>query len=138
MRDDVPHIGIGDSGRFILMRRKLVTALGLGLLMAAAAAGRADGKPVKFSSGGREISGFLFTPAGAGPFPAMVEVHGIYGREPWDAEVSEKLAAEGYVTLSVDLYGRNARNYDDGLHLRDGVRPRVAEDLRAAVAYLRT
>jgi carboxymethylenebutenolidase len=99
---------------------------------------KADGKAVKITSGTREYSATLYEPAGSGPFPAVVEVHGIFGRVAWDDEVSEKLTQEGYITLSVDLYGMKARDYDHGLKLRDQVHPHVGEDLRAAVAYLRT
>ncbi len=125
------------------MRRLSVHAVvpGFLFLALAAAAGAAtpdEGKPVKYTSGNREFTASLFEASGAGPHPAVVEIHGIFGRNHWDTEVSQRLAAEGYVTLSVDLYGRPARDYDDGLHLRDQERPHVREDLRAAVAYLRT
>lgn len=121
------------------MRMKIVTAVALVWMISSwASNAAAAGKPVKFTSGNRQISAFLFEPSGPGPFPGVVEIHGIYGRARWDDETSEKLVKEGYVTLSVDLYGRSARDYDDGLHLRDQVRPHVADDLRAAVAYLRT
>ena len=124
------------------MRIRLFIALAIGhLLFTMALDGRAatpEGTIVKVSAGNREYSATLFEPRGQGPFPALVEIHGVYGREPWDLEMSAKLADEGYVTLAVDLYGRRARDYYDGLHLRDQVRPHVAEDLQAAVAYLRT
>lgn len=124
------------------MRIRLFVILALGHSLFAMTvniwAASPGGAAVKFPSGTREISGTLFEPRGRGPFPALVEIHGVYGQDPWDLEVSEKLAGEGYVTLAVDLYGREARDYYDGLRLRDQVRPRVADDLRAAVAYLRT
>jgi carboxymethylenebutenolidase len=111
----------------------------LALAVSGAAAGAPDeGKPVKFTSGNRDITAALFEPAGSGPHPAVVEIHGIYGRNHWDTEVSQRLAAEGFVTLSIDLYGREARDYDDGLHLRDQLRPHLRDDLRAAVAYLKS
>jgi len=96
------------------------------------------GKSVKFQGAGREMSGVLFEPSGSGPFPAVVEIHGINGQEEWDFETGRKLAAEGYVTLAVDLFGRKSRDYGDGLRQRDRFRPRIAEDLRGAVAYLRS
>jgi carboxymethylenebutenolidase len=98
----------------------------------------ADGQAVKFQVAGRDLTARLFAPAGPGPFPAIVEIHGINGQENWDFEVSRKLVAEGYVSLSVDLFGRKSKDYADGLHLRDQVRPHVQDDLRAAVQYLKT
>ena len=97
-----------------------------------------EGRALKFQGAEREVGAVLFEPAGPGPFPAIVEIHGINGQENWDFEVSRKLAAEGYVTLAVDLFGRRSRDYADGLHQRDLARPNVPEDLRGAVRYLRT
>lgn len=94
------------------------------------------GRPVKFQGADRELSGTLFEPSGAGPFPAVVEIHGINGQAEWDFETGRRLAAEGYVTLAVDLFGRRSRDYGDGLRQRDRFRPRVADDLRGAVSYL--
>ena len=97
-----------------------------------------EGKAVEISSGVRQYSAFLFEPAAPGPLPAMIEIHGIDGLKEFDTEVSEKLAASGYVTLELDLYGRPARDYQDGLHLRDEIRPHLREDLLAAANYLRS
>jgi carboxymethylenebutenolidase len=121
-------------------RHRIIFALVLSYVVAAVnvSAAAPMGSAVKFSSGNRHFSATLFEPSGQGPFPALVEVHGIYGQEHWDLEVSKQLAEAGYVTLAVDLFGRPARNYYDGLHLRDQVRPHVADDLRAAVSYLRS
>lgn len=95
------------------------------------------GKPVTIVSGDHRLSATLFEPSGPGPFPAVLEIHGINGYEQWDSDVSQKLAEAGYVTLAVDYYGRPARNYEDGLHLRDQLRPHLAQDLLASVQYLR-
>jgi carboxymethylenebutenolidase len=103
-----------------------------------AVAASAEGKAVKFPAGDRTIAAKLFVPKGKGPFPAVIEIHGISGRDEWDDEVSNKLTAAGYVTLSVDLFGKAPSNYYEGLKLRDQVRPHVREDLQAAMAYLRT
>lgn len=97
-----------------------------------------EGRPVRISTVFRQYSAFLFEPNAPGPLPAMVEIHGIYGLEKYDTEVSKELAAAGYVTLELDLYGRPARDYEDGLHLRDDLRPHLSEDLLAAVNYLRS
>jgi carboxymethylenebutenolidase len=97
-----------------------------------------EARDVSFQGSGRELKGKLFTPPGNGPFPAIVEIHGINGQSRWDAEVAQRLVREGYVTLVVDLFGRTPRDYGDGLRLRDKFRPGVPEDLRGAVRFLKT
>jgi carboxymethylenebutenolidase len=96
------------------------------------------GTPVAFAGAEREIKGVLFRPQGEGPFPAIVEIHGINGISEWDYQVARKLVAEGYVTLAVDMFGRTPRDYGDGLRLRDRFRPKLQEDLLAASNYLRS
>jgi carboxymethylenebutenolidase len=118
------------------------TLLGAGtLLVALVALGDAQGTagtPVKFQGAGREMSGVLFMPPGTGPFPAVIDIHGINGQSEWDFEIGRRLAAQGYVVLAVDLFGRRSRSYADGLHLRDQVRPKVGEDLTGALTYLQS
>jgi carboxymethylenebutenolidase len=93
---------------------------------------------VTFPGAGRELTGVLFVPAGQGPFPAVIDIHGINGQSEWDFETGRRLAAQGYVVLAVDLFARRPRSYEDGLHLRDQRRPKVPEDLTAAVTYLQS
>ena len=97
-----------------------------------------EGKAVTISGGIRQYSAFLFEPTTPGSFPGLIEIHGIDGLTEFDTEISQKLSAAGYVTLEVDLYGRPARDYQDGLHLRDALRPHLTEDLLAAANYLRS
>jgi carboxymethylenebutenolidase len=97
----------------------------------------AGGTLVAFQGAERELKGVLFRPEGAGPFAAVVEIHGINGISDWDYQVARKLTAAGYVTLAVDMFGRTPRDYGDGLRLRDRIRPTLQEDLLAASNYLR-
>ena len=96
------------------------------------------GTPVKFQGAGRELTGVLFEPSGSGPFPAVIDIHGINGQSEWDFETGRRLAAKGYVVLAVDLFGRRSRDYPDGLHQRDHFRPMVPDDLKATVTYLQS
>lgn len=114
-----------------------IVLLSFCIVLPAAKAGTIDGKTVEISVENRHYSARLFEPDAGGPYPALVEIHGIYGVEKFDVEISEKLAASGYVTLQIDLYGRPAANYEDGLHLRDQLRPYLRQDLLAAANYLR-
>lgn len=104
----------------------------------AQAAPDVKGREVTFPGVGRELKALLFEPAGGGRFPAIVEIHGINGRSAWDTEVAQKLVREGYVTLVLDLFGRTPRDYGDGLRLRDRYRPTLPQEMRNAVAYLKT
>jgi len=116
----------------------LIACVLLPALVARGDAQGTGGTPVTFAGAGRELSGVLFMPAGTGPFPAVIDIHGINGQSEWDFETGRRLAAQGYVVLAVDLFGRRPRSYADGLHLRDQFRPRVPEDLTGAVTYLQS
>ncbi len=68
----------------------------------------ADGKSVSYKSGDETVSGMLYTPAGKGPFPALVVIHEWWGPNDWVKEQASKLADQGYVTLAVDLVSRQS------------------------------
>jgi dienelactone hydrolase len=52
------------------------------------------------------LQGYLRQPAGAGPSPAVVLLHGCDGRaQRLDARWGRRIAAWGYVTLTVDSFG---------------------------------
>ncbi len=61
---------------------------------------RADGKGI--------MQSYLARPEGAGPFPAVVVIHEIFGLNDNIREIARNFAEEGYAALAVDLfYGRN-------------------------------
>jgi len=88
--------------------RKL--AMGLCMLAALPALPAAAQLKVAFPSiGGPEIDGYVYRPEGAGPFPAVVGMHGCSGMWNREGRVSallrlwvRVLTAEGYVVLLVD------------------------------------
>jgi dienelactone hydrolase len=51
------------------------------------------------------IDATLVRPAGDGPFPAVVQLHGCAGLEPQSYRWAQWLAERGYVSLVVDSYG---------------------------------
>jgi carboxymethylenebutenolidase len=62
---------------------------------------------VTFPSIGGEIRGYLALPSGgAGPAPAVVMAHENLGVTPHRENVTRRLAAEGFATLTVDLFSR--------------------------------
>jgi carboxymethylenebutenolidase len=85
--------------------------------------------------------GYLAVPAGTGPFPALVIVHEWNGLVARVREVADDLAAEGYVTLAVDLFsGRVGSNAQENMALVRETRnnmPRVIANLNTAVAFLK-
>src|SRR5579862_2134265 len=83
------------------MKNYLLLALTLVFSLAAFAA---DGKPVSYKSGEETVQAVLYTPAGNGPFPALVVVHEWWGLNDWVKEQASKLADQGYETLAIDLY----------------------------------
>ena len=89
------------------------------------------------------LEGVLLRPEGAGPFPALVMLHGCTGLRTWSGAIQGKLRfwAEhlrdlGYVTLLVDSFApRGIDEVCTGRHLLSSVRDR-ADDARGALRYL--
>ncbi|MGB9236514.1 MAG: dienelactone hydrolase family protein [Terriglobales bacterium] len=98
----------------------------------------ADGKSVSYKSGEETVSGMLYTPAGKGPFPALIVIHEYWGLNDWVKEQAGKLADQGYVALAIDLYRGKVGDTPDMAHeLMRGVAPdRAQRDLKAAYDYL--
>ncbi len=89
-----------------------------------------------------EVStGYLAVPQGTGPFPALVIVHEWNGLVDRVRELADDLAAEGYVTLAVDLFdARTGSNPEENMALVGEVRgnqEKMIANMNAAVAYLR-
>src|SRR5271166_1632485 len=57
----------------------------------------ADSKSVSYKSGGETVQAVLYTPAGKGPFPAIIVIHEWWGLNDWVKDQAAKLAGEGYV-----------------------------------------
>jgi carboxymethylenebutenolidase len=100
----------------------------------------ADSKPVSYKSGDETVQGVFYTPAGKGPFPALVVIHEWWGLNDWVKEQASKLADQGYVTLAVDLYrGKVATTPELAHEIMRGVpEDRAKRDLHAAVAFLQS
>ncbi len=98
----------------------------------------ADSKPVSYKSGDETVHGVLYTPAGKGPFPALIVIHEWWGLNDWVKDQASKLAGEGYVTLAVDLYrGKVATTPDTAHEIMRGVpEDRAKRDLHAAFDFL--
>jgi carboxymethylenebutenolidase len=120
---------------------RLFPALFLAALLAPTLAVRADGPKtdtVQFPAGKETASGFLATPEKPGRYPGLIVIHEWWGLNDWVKGQTEKLAAEGYVALAVDLYhGQVATNPDDAEKLTQSVQDDQAiADLNGAFTYL--
>lgn len=62
-------------------------------------------------NGSRRLRGYLASPAGTGPWPAVVMIHEIFGLDDVMRGHADRLAGLGYLTLAVDLFsaGSTAR-----------------------------
>ncbi len=98
----------------------------------------ADGKPVSYKSGDETVQGILYTPAGKGPFPAIIVIHEWWGLNDWIKDQASKLSDQGYVTLAIDLYrGKVATTSDEAHEIMRGVpEDRAKRDLHAAFEFL--
>lgn len=92
------------------------------------------------ASGSSNLRGYLARPAGAGPWPAVLAIHEIFGVTDDLRRQVDRLAAAGFLTLGVDLYSdggfrrcvvSTVRDMIGGN--RDG---RAMADIAAARAYL--
>jgi carboxymethylenebutenolidase len=64
---------------------------------------------VQFASGGATLAGYLALPDAAGPHPAVVAIHEVYGLNANMRGVADRFADEGYVALAVDLFAGRSR-----------------------------
>lgn len=62
------------------------------------------------SAAGAEISGWMYKPSGAGPFPAIVLAHTCAGVGQHTDTWGKLLASWGYVVVAPDSFARAARS----------------------------
>jgi carboxymethylenebutenolidase len=98
----------------------------------------ADSKSVSYKSGDETVQGLLYSPAGKGPFPAIIVIHEWWGLNDWVKDEASKLAEQGYEALAIDLYrGKVATTADMAHELMRGVpEDRAKRDLHAAFEFL--
>jgi dienelactone hydrolase len=92
-------------------------------------------EPVEIPAGESRLKGVLFRPEGAGPFPAVVALHGCGGLYNSGASIrtvyrdwGQRLAAQGFAVVYPDSHGMR------GLGNQCGVRARAARLTRDRVA----
>lgn len=99
------------------------------------------GRDLPYVAGDEATVGYLAVPEGEGPFPSLVIVHEWNGLVDRVRRIADDLAAEGYVTLAVDLYdGRTGSNAEENTALVGEVRADPAKmiaNVNSAVDYLK-
>ena len=85
-----------------------------------------------------KVTGFLALPRDTRRHRAIIVIHEWWGLNEWVKEQAEKLAANGYVTLAVDLYqGKVTTDPSEARKLKRGLRQeRAMGDLKAAFDFL--
>src|SRR4051794_37594701 len=92
---------------------------------------------VTFPSNGAQAHGYLALPA-SGRGPGVIVIQEWWGLDDHIAEVTDRLAAEGFVALAPDLYGGAVAHDTDEAGKMLGELPvdRAVRDLAGAVDYL--
>lgn len=93
---------------------------------------------IEFTGNGDQVPGYLARPEGEGPFPGVVVIQEWWGLNAHIKDVTRRVAEQGFVALSPDLYrGAVADEPDDARRLAmDLDRPRAIKDIQGAVDYL--
>ncbi len=65
-------------------------------------------KDIAYICGGTDMLGYLATPERDGKHPGILLVHGAHGLDEFITRVADRLAAQGYAVLALDLWGGRA------------------------------
>jgi len=116
----------------------------LAILLLVLSAASASAQPVRFpsvavgpSAAGPEIPGWIYRPAGAGPFPAIILAHTCAGTNPHTEVWGKLLASWGYVVLAPDSFGPRGQKQVCGNGMVVSGNVRVA-DIAGALKFLAT
>ena len=97
------------------------------------------GSEISYTDG---INGYLATPEGEGPFPAMIMIHEWWGLNDNIRQLADEYAEAGYVALAVDLYdGQFTDQPNEARELAGAVREDrdgAFENLEAGIDFLKT
>ena len=88
-----------------------------------------------------KMRGYLVTPAGKGPFPAVLVVHENRGLNPYIEDVSRRFAVEGFLSLAPDglaPIGGYPGNDDDGKVMQKSLDPdKLFTDMLNSAKFLK-
>jgi carboxymethylenebutenolidase len=147
------HMAEGNSSRFMTWLKRIVLALlALFLLLIALFAGAiifdslfgsdtADVANIEYENiDGQKLYGYLATPQGPGPHPAVLLIHEWWGLNEGITLLADALAKEGYVVFAPDAYrGNVTAAFPRALWLRITTpQEQVETDVDSGLAYLRS
>ncbi|MDC0720342.1 dienelactone hydrolase family protein [Nannocystis bainbridge] len=128
--------------------RSLSVATGFTVASAAAVAAAEQPEAVEFASADRQatpLTGYLYRPAGPGPFPAVIALHGCGGlfgaRTPQQLserhdDWAERLVRQGYVVFFPDSFGSRGVGNVCKQRSRQVTLGRRTRDIQGALAWL--
>ena len=92
---------------------------------------------------GAQVEGTVYAPQTKGIFPAVVLLHDRWGLTSQIGETAKKLACEGYVVLTPNLYGRQGGMITANAEVADALMARLNEkdalqDINACCEFLNT
>ena len=93
---------------------------------------------IEFSANGGTASGYLARPVDDGPYPGVVVIQEWWGLNPNICDITNRIAAEGYVALAPDLFhGAVTAEPDEAQKLMMTLQePQALVDMSGAVAAL--
>lgn len=62
-------------------------------------------EPMELAHNGQRLVGRVATPAGKGPFPAVMVMHSGIGISEFNFDIAEQLAELGFIAIATDMYG---------------------------------
>lgn len=105
---------------------------------------RMKGRYVNYASPGGtsgEMRGYLATPAGEGPFPAVLIIHENRGLNPHIEDVARRAAVEGFLALAPDglsPIGGYPGNDDDGRTMQASLdKPKLLQDMVNSARFVK-
>jgi carboxymethylenebutenolidase len=109
-----------------------------GLAVSFAAAASVKTETIEYKTATETVKGYLAIPQGRGKHPGIVVIHEWWGLVPWVKQQTERLAANGYVALAVDLYhGQSTTEPSQARQLMQSLPgKRALDDLEGAFNYL--
>lgn len=88
-----------------------------------------------------EMRGYLVTPTGDGPFPAVIVIHENRGLNPYVEDVARRFAAEGFLALAPDglsPVGGYPGNDDDGRTLQKSLdQAKLKQDMLNSAMFVK-
>ncbi|HEY1768402.1 MAG TPA: dienelactone hydrolase family protein [Terracidiphilus sp.] len=120
------------------MRNLRLWFYAVALLIAASVVHAGAQQAVTFPSGDSTGQGLLYLPHSAGRHPGLIVIHEWWGLNDWIKHEAAGYAAQGYVTLAVDLYhGKVADTPDLAHELSRGLpQDQGVRDLTSALKWL--